>query len=199
MPSSLSSKLRLRAAWGPPHGRVIPNSVLVVLFILLTFGLSLVGAAGRLADAAGLKDIQGHWAASEITKAVASGYVKGYPDNTFKPNAGVTRAELVVMLNRALAVAPGQNARSFKDVGSKDWFMSDVKAALSAGYVNGYPDGTFRPQKSVNRQEAACPPGPVDETGRGYCSEIFRYGQDRRLGQAFCGTAGFPGDHGRLS
>ena len=42
------------------------------------------------------------------------------------------------------------------DVSTQDWFAQDVASALAAGFVSGYPDGTFRPQEEVSRQEAAC-------------------------------------------
>ncbi|MDH7576877.1 MAG: N-acetylmuramoyl-L-alanine amidase [Bacillota bacterium] len=109
------------------------------------------------AFAAGFSDLQGHWAAGEIQKAVAEGYLKGYPDGTFQPDRVVTRAEFVALVNGAFQVKPSQKVQvSFKDVKPGDWFAPAVEAALAAGYIEGYPDGTFRPQKAVNRQEAAC-------------------------------------------
>jgi uncharacterized protein YgiM (DUF1202 family) len=113
------------------------------------------------ACAGSLKDIRGHWAAAEIEQALTAGYVSGYPDGSFKPNAAVTRAELAVMVVQAFHLAGGQpaggqNNHVFKDVSARDWFAPAVNAALADGIVSGYPDGTFRPRKSVNRQEAAC-------------------------------------------
>jgi hypothetical protein len=127
-------------------------NILVVLIVLLFFGL----IPGKAALAAGLKDVRGHWAAAEIEKAVSTGYVKGFPDGQFRPNAGVTRAEFVVMLDSAYQVPAGKYGNSLGDVSDRDWFAQDVKSALADGFVNGYPDGTFRPQDEVSRQEAAC-------------------------------------------
>ena len=62
----------------------------LIAFILLSCGTAL---------AADLNDIGGHWAAAEIERAISSGYVKGYPDGTFRPDDGVTRAEFVAMLD----------------------------------------------------------------------------------------------------
>ena len=67
----------------------------------------------------------------------------------------MTRAEFVAMVDSAFQVAAGQGKNSFKDVRGNDWFAKDVQSALAAGFVSGYPDGTFRPQQAVNRQEAA--------------------------------------------
>jgi uncharacterized protein YraI len=127
-------------------------NILAALIVLLCFGL----IPGKAALAAGLKDVRGHWAAAEIEKAVSIGYVKGYPDGGFRPNAGVTRAEFVVMLDSAYQVPAGKYGNGLGDVGDRDWFAQDVKSALATGFVSGYPDGTFRPQEDVSRQEAAC-------------------------------------------
>ena len=137
-------------AWGSPARK----TVLTALYILLC--LSLISIFPFEASAGTMKDIGGHWAAADIEKAISAGYVKGYPDGRFRPDAGVTRAEFVAMVDTAFQVAPGQGEHAFKDVGAKDWFASDVKAALASGFVSGYPDGTFRPQQAVSRQEAAC-------------------------------------------
>jgi N-acetylmuramoyl-L-alanine amidase len=104
-------------------------------------------------------DVQGHWAAPEIASAISAGYVTGYPDSSFRPNAGVTRAEFTTMIALAFqlgAVSTAQDGCSFRDVHPGDWFDSAVQAAVSSGCVSGYPDHTFRPQRAVNRQEASC-------------------------------------------
>jgi hypothetical protein len=126
-------------------------NVLAAIVVLLCFGLIPV----KSASAAGLKDINGHWAVAEIEKAVSTGYVKGYPDGNFRPNTGVTRAEFVAMVDSAFQVPAGPE-NTPQDVSSRDWFARDVQSALAAGFVSGYPDGTFRPQEGVSRQEAAC-------------------------------------------
>ena len=127
-------------------------NVMAVLAVLLTF--ILLGCGTVLA--ADINDIGGHWAAAEIERAISSGYVKGYPDGTFRPDTGVTRAEFVVMLDSAFQMPAGQNENTPGDVSDQDWFAQDVKSALAAGFVSGYPDGTFRPQDEVSRQDGAC-------------------------------------------
>lgn len=108
------------------------------------------------AHAAAFSDTRGHWAEAAIEQASAAGYIKGYPDGTFRPNQGVTRAEFIAILNSAFGVPKSPSTPlPFKDVSAKDWFAEGVRAAVAAGYVGGYPDGTFRPQQTVTRQEAA--------------------------------------------
>ena len=137
---------------------MIKKRLATVSFVLCLLGFSafLISFTCTTAFAGGLTDISGHWAAPEIDKAVAAGYVNGYPDGSFKPNAAVTRAELTAMIVKAFQLAGGQSGDSFKDVSNKDWFAQAVDAATTNGVASGYPDGTFRPQKAVDRQEAAC-------------------------------------------
>lgn len=131
---------------------VVAPLVFFLLGIFLTGSLCLA----KPACAASFSDIAGHWAAPVITQAVTDGLIKGYPDGTFKPDRGVTRAEFVAMINSAFQVPKsGRTLPPFKDVKSSDWFAPAVTAVVDAGYVNGYPDGTFRPQQAITRQEAA--------------------------------------------
>jgi uncharacterized protein YraI len=124
---------------------------LLALCVLFCLSLLICG----IAYASGATDIKGNWAAADIEKALATGYVKGYPDGSFRPDAGVTRAEFVAMVDSAFQVPVGQTKNTFKDVHSTDWFARDVQSALAAGFVSGFPDGTFGPQKAIDRQDGA--------------------------------------------
>ncbi|OAO89133.1 hypothetical protein AXX17_ATUG04200 [Arabidopsis thaliana] len=80
--------------------------------------------------------------------------INGYPDGSFKATSVVTRAEFAAMLNRALGILPKlQASRSFKDVKSEAWYVSQVNAAVDAHLINGYTDGTFRPNQEITHQE----------------------------------------------
>ncbi len=108
------------------------------------------------ASAANLSDIGGHWAKEYIEYGVEKGYISGYQDGTFLPDKTVTRAEFSKMINSAVKLtATGDAKADFGDVAAKDWFFEEVKKAENAGYITGYEDGTFRPNNSVTRQEAA--------------------------------------------
>lgn len=99
-------------------------------------------------------DCTGHWAEKDILTAVGKGFVTGYPGGTFRPNNPVTRAEFVTMLIKANAVQKGAKTLDFTDV-DNHWAQTSIVAASSNGYINGYPDGTFRPNNNINRQEVA--------------------------------------------
>lgn len=157
MAGSASKNGRKNFDWGLPVGRGFLTPAALFLFFLGAVVLSCFFAITPLAFAGGFADLEGHWAAGEIQKAVAGGYLKGYPDGTFRPDRAVTRAEFVTLVNAAFHVKSTQGARAlFKDVKPEDWFAREVQAALEAGYAQGYPDGSFKPQKAVTRQEAAC-------------------------------------------
>lgn len=93
-----------------------------------------------------VSDIQGSWAEAQISKWMEKGLISGYPDGGFKPDHSITRAELVALINKSFGfVELGE--RSFKDVKASDWYYSSLLAANAAGYIQGYSDGSFGPNK----------------------------------------------------
>lgn len=107
---------------------------------------------GQLASAAqGFKDLSGNWASEHVLALARKGVVGGYPDGTFRPNATVTRAELAKMVVKALAL-PTASKHSFRDA-QRHWASNDIAAMRAAKLINGYEDGTFRPDQKINRAE----------------------------------------------
>jgi len=103
-----------------------------------------------------LTDINTHWAESSIKKAVTQQIVSGYSDKTFRPDNPVTRAEFIVMLTNALKLEGEGQTLSFTDreqIGS--WAAKAIAQALEKGIVNGYADGSFRPNANITRMEMA--------------------------------------------
>lgn len=79
-------------------------------------------------------DVSGHWASKEIGALVQAGVAAGYADGTFSPDKGVTRAEMVKMLNRLLKRGPlsGVTKQIWKDVEPSHWAFQDIaEASLS--------------------------------------------------------------------
>ncbi len=123
---------------------------------LLSLAVALCLVLGLASTAyASMPDVNSHWAQASVEKWVDSGLAKGYPDGTFKPDNNITRAEFVALLNRAFTVQGNSEGAVFSDVAAADWYYTDVCAATSAGYVKGYEDNTFRPDKAITRAEAA--------------------------------------------
>lgn len=120
----------------------------------LAAALSLSLAVSATALAAIPSDIGGHWAQGTIIQWTTNGYIAGYPDGTFKPDNSITRAEFVVMVNKAMGYNKRGNAY-FSDVSAAHWAYAEIMKGVEAGYITGNGDGTFRPDAPVTRQEAA--------------------------------------------
>ncbi|MBD2847397.1 S-layer homology domain-containing protein [Paenibacillus sp. IB182496] len=89
-----------------------------------------------------------------IAQFASADIIQGYPDGTFRGERGLTRAEFVVVMSRVLGLDTGAAGTvEFADV-QAHWSAPYVEAFVRAGYVNGYPDGTFRPNRLITRAEA---------------------------------------------
>ena len=101
-------------------------------------------------------DTAGHWAEADVKLLAAKGIVKGMTATAFAPEAKITRAQFAAILVRALGIAE-QKATGwrFKDVAANAWYAGAVEAAAAKGLVSGYPDGTFKPDANITRQELA--------------------------------------------
>ncbi|MDO5725917.1 MAG: S-layer homology domain-containing protein, partial [Tissierellia bacterium] len=95
---------------------------------------------------------QGSWYSDAVNYLSKKGIIKGYKDNTFRPNNFVTRAEFAAIASRYERYSGG-NAKLFPDVDPNHWAVKDIINATTAGWINGYPDGTFKPNKSISRAE----------------------------------------------
>lgn len=101
-------------------------------------------------------DIQGYWAQSDIERMANKLIVNGSADGTFDPNRTVTRAEFVAMVVRALGLAEKPQFSSYSDVGPNEvWYAGAIGAASAAGLIEGYADGSFRPDAVVTREQVA--------------------------------------------
>lgn len=100
-------------------------------------------------------DIANHWSSDFIAAMVKEGVVGGYPDGSFKPNGLVTRAEFSKMIVSALKLDTVAYEENFTDVKANDWFASFVATMVKNGFVSGYPDGTFKPNGHITRNEMA--------------------------------------------
>lgn len=120
------------------------------LLALATAAVMLLSAVPAMAA---FRDTAGHWAEKTLTEWQELGLIDGYSDGSFRPNAPVTRAEFVKLLNRALNFT-AESAISFTDVKESDWFYAEAAKAAAAGYAQG-SNGEFRPELAITRAEAA--------------------------------------------
>lgn len=98
---------------------------------------------------------EGYWAKAPIENNATVGLVQGYPDQTFRPERALTRAELATLLVRAKGIKLGSESarRVFKDVKPGFWAAKYIELAQREGLVKGYPDRTFRPNNKINKAE----------------------------------------------
>ena len=94
-----------------------------------------------------------HWAANYIGYMQQFGIITGYADGSFRPDASETRAEFAAIASRFERLTEG--TKSFSDVPSSHWAAKYINFAATRGWVNGYADGTFRPNNSITRAEVA--------------------------------------------
>lgn len=94
-----------------------------------------------------------HWASNYIGYMQQFGIITGYADGSFRPDASVTRAEFAAIASRFERLTEG--TKSFSDVPSSHWAAKYINFAATRGWVNGYADGTFRPNNSITRAEVA--------------------------------------------
>ena len=101
-------------------------------------------------------DARGHWAKDEITTYIRRGVIYGYTDMTFKPERNISRAEFLTLLSRIYnwsLPTYTSNTTTLKDYGTFGNRNGIISYALSAGYIKGYPDGTFKPNDPISYKE----------------------------------------------
>ncbi len=144
--------------------------IATALAVVMIFGLVSVGFAAT----SELPDIEGYEFEEEVRRLASLGVIAGYPDGTFRPEEPVKRAEfakmIVVMLGleNAANLMKGQ-AVSFSDVPATHWASGYINVAEMKGVVNGYPDGTFKPEGNITYAEAL----KMILTAMGYLEEGF--------------------------
>ena len=92
----------------------------------------------------------GDWYNNAISTLSSAGIVSGYPDGTFRPNAPITRAEMSKII--ALFAKLDKTTDRFSDIAGH-WAEAYIKLAAGNGWIEGYPDGTFKPQQNITRAE----------------------------------------------
>ncbi|MEX0269511.1 S-layer homology domain-containing protein [Leptolyngbyaceae cyanobacterium UHCC 1019] len=101
-----------------------------------------------------LTDIEGHWAAGFIRGLVAKGYISGFPDGSFKPQAPITRAQYAAIIAKAFSLPAKQAVTPFVDVANSYWAFPFIQKANQMGFISGFPDGSFRPDQNLTRVQA---------------------------------------------
>ncbi len=94
------------------------------------------------------------WYNNAISTLSNLGIIDGYEDGSFRPNSPITRAEFTKIAVSFFEYADIEYEGTFSDVAEGRWYTQFVAAAVEMGLIEGYPDGTFRPDASITRAEA---------------------------------------------
>jgi len=141
---------------GYPGGYFNPDGQMTRAEVAVMFDRLLVKDAGYTTTYQGMfTDVpSGSWFAVAVENLARLGIINGRGSNWFDPDAPITRAEFAAIATRLKTVTAASGAQ-FADVTSDDWFYNAVNSAAAAGWVTGYPDGTFHPNDNITRTEAA--------------------------------------------
>lgn len=93
------------------------------------------------------------WSVMEIEYMSDKKVVNGYPDGEFKPAGNLTRAEFASLIFRFTDIAEAKGANPFNDIAEEHWAYDDVIALVKAGLMQGYEDGSFKPENNITRAE----------------------------------------------
>ena len=132
-----------------PEGNITRAEVATMIYRLLTFDRrdEIFTSECNYSDVAAK-----NWFNKAVASMTAGEYVEGYPDGSFLPNQKITRAEFVTIVVRFLE-GERDAENPFTDIDSH-WAKKYILSAVDAGWIDGYPDGTFRPQEPIKRDEA---------------------------------------------
>ena len=100
----------------------------------------------------GFRDVaSGSWYNTYVATLNNAGVITDSSNGYFRPNEAITRAELAAMLAKFSETTGAANY--FNDVSAKYWAANAIAICAKLGWITGYPDGTFRPDKNVTRAE----------------------------------------------
>lgn len=122
-----------------------------IIFLILTFLPNI-----SFAQTSNFSDIlDNNRYATAINYLAEAGIIQGYSDGTFKPYQNVNRAEFLKLVLEGSDISSDITTTSnFSDIDESAWYSKYVRKAKKEGWIEGYPDGTFRPSQNINKVEA---------------------------------------------
>lgn len=99
-------------------------------------------------------DLDGHWAAAFVQALVDKGFISGFPDGTFQPATPITRAQYAALISKTFQLPGSNKLNRFTDVRTDFWAAKTIASAAEAGFLSGFPDGTFRPGQNLTKVQA---------------------------------------------
>ena len=95
----------------------------------------------------------GRWSVTEIEYMTDNGVITGYPDGEFKPEQNLTRAEFAALIFRFAGIEQADIENPFTDLDENLWAYSEILGLASSGLMQGYEDGSFKPENNITRAE----------------------------------------------
>ena len=141
--------------YGYPDGTVRPNGTITRAEVTTIFYRLLTSARRDeiFTSENSFRDVNSSmWYNKAVSSMAAGGYIQGYADGTFGANKPITRAEFVCLAARFATKTTG--FASYTDVDNGHWAARSIAICASNGWVQGYEDGTFRPDQPITRAEA---------------------------------------------
>lgn len=135
---------------GYPDGTVRPDKTITRAEAAVMFYNLLDEKSGYINTFTDVPENQ--WYSEAVITLAGMGVVNGYLDGTFRPDAPITRAEFVTMAVNFAKAGKGTYC-SFADVSQDMWYYGAVAKASEKGWIGGYPDGTFGPERYITRAE----------------------------------------------
>ena len=131
-----------------PQNNITRAEVATIFFRLLTDDVrdENLTKTNRYSDVAATS-----WYNTAVSTLSSMGIITGYPDGTFRPNAAITRAEFAAIAAR-FDNDGDKTAAKFSDI-AIHWAKDEISIAYNNGWITGYPDGTFGPQRDITRAE----------------------------------------------
>lgn len=132
-----------------PNGQITRAEATTIFFRLLTEE----SRSANLTKTNGYTDVAfDAWYNTAVSTMTKAGIVDGYPDGTFRPDAPITRAEMAKIIS--LFAKLDKSESRFSDIAGH-WAEAYIRLAAGNGWIAGYPDGTFGPQRNITRAETA--------------------------------------------
>lgn len=149
----LNKEIHFNYVIGYTDGTIRPNNdisraeVATIFFRLLTDEAreQYTTTAGNFTDVKA-----GMWCNRAIATLTNMGIIKGYTDGSFQPNKSITRAELATIIARFAKL--DVNTKTFSDINGH-WAQKNIELAAGNGWINGYENGSFRPNNNITRAE----------------------------------------------
>ena len=131
-----------------PTGNITRAETAAILFRLMDEG----SRKTYYSTKSGFRDVAtGSWYNTYVATLNNAGVITDSSNGYFRPNEAITRAELAAMLANFTETAGAANY--FNDVSARYWAANAIAICAKLGWITGYPDGSFRPDRNVTRAE----------------------------------------------